>query len=126
MKTLIAIAALLPNMFNAQLSTRLPTCRQQYIRKEIRELIDSNGNLVEEGKVFIEGILCLQKSIGVSKQGATIFDDFVQAHLAATTTAHGVPAFLPWHRLYLLSAEVALRSCTGNQNITIPYCLAFF
>ncbi|XP_036379707.1 tyrosinase-like [Megalops cyprinoides] len=34
---------------------------------------------------------------------------------------HWAPAFLPWHRVYLLSWEHEIRKVTGDFNFTIPY-----
>lgn len=33
----------------------------------------------------------------------------------------GVAAFLPWHRLFLLSLEVAIRQCTGDSSFALPW-----
>uniref|UniRef100_A0A3Q3FGQ7 Tyrosinase n=1 Tax=Labrus bergylta TaxID=56723 RepID=A0A3Q3FGQ7_9LABR len=35
--------------------------------------------------------------------------------------AHWAPAFLPWHRLYLLLWEHEIRKLTGDMTFTIPY-----
>ncbi|KAA8586901.1 tyrosinase [Etheostoma spectabile] len=35
--------------------------------------------------------------------------------------AHWAPAFLPWHRLYLLHWEHEIRKLTGDMDFTIPY-----
>ncbi|XP_005996301.1 tyrosinase [Latimeria chalumnae] len=35
--------------------------------------------------------------------------------------AHEAPAFLPWHRVFLLSWEHEIRKLTGDDNFTIPY-----
>nr|BBE38031.1 tyrosinase [Cynops pyrrhogaster] len=35
--------------------------------------------------------------------------------------AHEAPAFLPWHRFYLLFWERELQKVTGDENFTIPY-----
>ena len=38
-----------------------------------------------------------------------------------TYCVHHAPAFLPWHRAYLLSFENALRSIPGCEDVTLPY-----
>ncbi|XP_022594573.1 tyrosinase-like [Seriola dumerili] len=35
--------------------------------------------------------------------------------------AHWAPAFLPWHRVYLLHWEHEIRKLTGDRSFTIPY-----
>ncbi|XP_015235245.1 PREDICTED: tyrosinase-like [Cyprinodon variegatus] len=35
--------------------------------------------------------------------------------------AHWAPAFLPWHRVYLLHWEHEIRKLTGDTNFSIPY-----
>ncbi|XP_023121961.2 tyrosinase-like [Amphiprion ocellaris] len=35
--------------------------------------------------------------------------------------AHWAPAFLPWHRVYLLHWEHEIRKLTGDMSFTIPY-----
>uniref|UniRef100_A0A665TYY4 Tyrosinase n=1 Tax=Echeneis naucrates TaxID=173247 RepID=A0A665TYY4_ECHNA len=35
--------------------------------------------------------------------------------------AHWAPAFLPWHRVYLLHWEHEIRKLTGDESFTIPY-----
>ncbi|XP_068187956.1 tyrosinase-like [Antennarius striatus] len=35
--------------------------------------------------------------------------------------AHWAPAFLPWHRVYLLHWEREIRKVTGDMSFTIPY-----
>ncbi|KAJ3060053.1 hypothetical protein HK102_009687, partial [Quaeritorhiza haematococci] len=51
--------------------------------------------------------------------GQLSYDDFVQIHLEASPTAHGVPVFLPWHRYFTWLYEEALR--TIDPSITVPY-----
>jgi tyrosinase len=56
------------------------------------------------------------------------YDQFVAWHLSLypcgmgheTAHAHGGPMFLPWHRLFLLHFENALREVSGKR-ITVPY-----
>ncbi|EKU98475.1 tyrosinase family protein [Leptolyngbya sp. PCC 7375] len=38
-----------------------------------------------------------------------------------TYCEHHAPAYNPWHRVYLLSFENALRSIPGCENVTLPY-----
>lgn len=84
-----------------------------YTRREFRELIQ-DGKLTKEATDFIKGVKC------ISNNG--IYDDFVDSHIAAMAEYHsGAAMFFPFHRLYLLSLEAAMRKCTGNPNIYIPY-----
>ncbi|XP_035288045.1 tyrosinase-like isoform X2 [Anguilla anguilla] len=66
---------------------------------------------------------------------ASVYDVFVWMHyyvsrdalLGGTNVwtdidfAHWAPAFLPWHRVYLLSWEHEIRKLTGDFSFTIPY-----
>lgn len=45
--------------------------------------------------------------------------DFSAIHRASK--AHGSPTFLPWHRLFLLEFEDALRSV--DPSVALPYCM---
>lgn len=48
------------------------------------------------------------------------FATFVPRHADYADDAHFGPQFLPWHRLYLLELEGALRSV--DPSVTLPYC----
>ncbi len=51
-----------------------------------------------------------------------IYDQFVLRHANAVMTAiHRSPAFLPWHRRFLLDLELELQRVSGNPNLGIPY-----
>jgi len=62
-----------------------------------------------------------------------VYDQFVAIHEAVTRlqplvagaasgdNAHRGPAFLPWHREYLIQFEKALNATNPNAEITIPY-----
>src|SRR5262249_37332924 len=51
----------------------------------------------------------------------SIYDNFVLTHLQSfdDQQAHGGPAFLPWHREFLLEFERELQKI--NPKVTIPY-----
>lgn len=48
------------------------------------------------------------------------YADFVRLHEAHRVAAHGGARFLPWHRLFVLEFEEALRVI--HPNVTVPYC----
>src|ERR1700680_5054871 len=90
------------------------------VRREIRSL----GN--EDRKSFIEALLALKK--------AGRYDQYVHWHHAVMVPtidptepatpdyrngAHRGPAFLPWHREFLLQVEADLQKI--NSAITVPY-----
>ncbi|KAJ8276677.1 hypothetical protein COCON_G00084290, partial [Conger conger] len=66
---------------------------------------------------------------------ASVYDVFVWMHYYVSRNAllggsnvwtdidfaHWAPAFLPWHRVYLLSWEHEIRKLTGDFSFTIPY-----
>jgi tyrosinase len=79
----------------------------------------------QEQDDFVAALLAL-KAVDPGAQTAALdgYDDFVVLHLDyGMTTIHWGPAFLAWHREYLLRLEDALRSVNGGQfsNVTIPY-----
>lgn len=51
----------------------------------------------------------------------TVWDELVAAHLAHLDEAHGGSYFLPWHRLFVLAAENAVRDISGDTTFTMPY-----
>jgi len=46
---------------------------------------------------------------------------YVAAHLQAMGQAHGAPAFLTWHRAFLLKMENDLASALGDSGYALPY-----
>ncbi|KAK1860811.1 hypothetical protein I4F81_003398 [Pyropia yezoensis] len=48
-----------------------------------------------------------------------VYTSFVRVHAAGARHAHGTPAFLPWHRVFLLEFEDALR--VVDPRVTLPY-----
>jgi len=56
----------------------------------------------------------------LNNQGAGRFADFRDMHVASSLTqAHGAPAFLPWHRVYLLDLERELQAI--DPSVSLPY-----
>jgi tyrosinase len=56
----------------------------------------------------------------LNNQGAGRFTDFRDMHTAASSAqAHGAPAFLPWHRAYLLDLERELQAI--DPSVALPY-----
>jgi Common central domain of tyrosinase len=49
------------------------------------------------------------------------WDWFVAAHLTAMMQAHGAPAFVSWHRAFLLNLENDLGKALGDANYALPY-----
>lgn len=47
------------------------------------------------------------------------YDQFVKCHWEHVPEAHGVPAFLPWHRMFTLAYEQAIQSI--DPSIMLPY-----
>ncbi len=56
----------------------------------------------------------------VAKTGKTnVYDQLVMVHAGAMAHAHQGPAFLPWHRQYLLNMEQQLEA--QNNSVALPY-----
>ena len=49
------------------------------------------------------------------------YDSYVEWHHHVMAFAHRGPAFLPWHRQYLLLIEKDLQDVSGDPTLTIPY-----
>ncbi len=77
------------------------------IRKSVNSLTPA------EKAEYVSGVLLL-------KANGT-YDTMVRVHLDNMHHAHSGPAFLPWHREYLLRYEKALQSVLGNPNFALPY-----
>jgi tyrosinase len=64
---------------------------------------------------FVAAVLALK--------AAGTYDQYVQRHIASMagggSWAHRGPAFLPWHRKFLLDFELDLRAI--DPTITLPY-----
>lgn len=56
----------------------------------------------------------------LNNQGAGRFTDFRDMHVPVSLAqAHGAPAFLPWHRAYLLDLERELQAI--DPSVSLPY-----
>ncbi|MEU5096364.1 tyrosinase family protein [Streptomyces sp. NPDC020996] len=84
-----------------------------YLRKDVSTLTP------DERRRFVQALL------EVKRRGE--YDEFVRTHLEYYTadgddglrTAHMAPSFLPWHRMFLLELERALRRV--DPSVTVPY-----
>lgn len=78
--------------------------------------VRKNANVLSAGERerFLRALATL------NGQGAGIFQQFRNAHVnASSLEAHGGPAFLPWHRTYLLDLERELQRVDGR--VALPY-----
>ncbi|KAG6907932.1 hypothetical protein DXG01_006862 [Tephrocybe rancida] len=72
---------------------------------------------------YLKAVQCLQrlKSTAAALPGTrTRFDDFQAYHISVTTKVHEVGQFLPWHRWFLHTYELALRHECDYQG-PIPF-----
>lgn len=84
-----------------------------YVRKDVSKLTRT------ERRRFVEALL------EVKRRGE--YDEFVRLHIRhfrgdgerGLRAAHMTPSFLPWHRMFLLELENALRSV--DESVTVPY-----
>jgi hypothetical protein len=85
-----------------------------YVRK--------NENTLSSSEIdnFVNAVKTLKTTFNPGST-LSIYDQFVQEHYDSFSSgqAHGGPAFLAWHREYLLQFEQALQQV--NPTVTIPY-----
>ncbi|KAI9207750.1 uncharacterized protein BJ171DRAFT_254687 [Polychytrium aggregatum] len=93
-------------------SSPSPTCTKISVRRSWDALSDA------EQSQFANAVNQLKKGPKVPGNTFT-FDDFVNIHYTDAMNAHGVAAFLPWHRVYIKIYEEHLQRI--NSNITLPY-----
>lgn len=95
-------------------------------RKNVKSLTET------EKTNFVNAVLALKKKTSIVHPGNTGFsryDDYVEVHRNATLAAmshtsqpgwaHAGPAFLPWHREFILQFENDLASI--ESTVTLPY-----
>jgi tyrosinase len=84
--------------------------------------VRKNASSLSAGEIqdFVDAVKTLKNTY---QPGSTlsVYDTFVQTHSQAFLdhASHGGPAFLPWHREFLLEFERQLQ--TVKPNVTIPY-----
>lgn len=92
------------------------------IRKNVEALT------ARERRDFVDAVLALKSVPSPINPELSYYDQFVQWHLGLypcgmgheMMRAHGGPMVLPWHRVFVLHFENALREVSG-KNITVPY-----
>ena len=86
------------------------------MRKEFRQLTE------DERLRFGDAVVTMATTIVDPDEDpdTSQYDLFVRMHQPCNAiAAHGGPAFLPWHREYLMRFESALQAV--DANVTIPY-----
>ncbi|KAI9293455.1 Di-copper centre-containing protein [Neoconidiobolus thromboides FSU 785] len=86
-------------------------CIKPALRQEIRDLSKEDYNRL----VYAINKLHERKP----NERYTKFEKMVRLHVSYYDIAHGVPAFLPWHRYYIRLFELELQKI--DQNIVLPY-----
>jgi tyrosinase len=99
-----------------------PSAGDDRVRKNLKALT------AQERRDFVEAVLALKSAPSPFDPELNYYDQFVAWHLSLypcgmgheMMRAHGGPMFPPWHRLFLLRFENALREVSGKP-ITVPY-----
>ncbi|KAI0559622.1 Tyrosinase copper-binding domain containing protein [Gracilaria domingensis] len=86
-------------------------CNGQRNRREIRDMTP------QQRREWRQAILALKQDRNA--QGETEWDSLVKLHMDFSDEAHGGAYFLPWHRLFLLRLENALRE--KQPGLSLPY-----
>jgi len=84
---------------------------------------DAATMTAEQKQDFVDAVLELKRTPSPWDARLTWYDQFVFWHEEAfegNPSAHGGAGFLPWHRLYLLLFEDALRTVSA-KDVTLPY-----
>lgn len=103
-----------PNNGDVRIEARTGTSLLGSVQVMVR--IRKNANTLTPGERdrFVSAFARL------NNQGAGRFTDFRNMHTALSDPeAHGGPAFLPWHRAYLLDLERELQ--TIDPSVSLPY-----
>ncbi|KAI8822909.1 uncharacterized protein EV422DRAFT_522645 [Fimicolochytrium jonesii] len=100
-------------------SNRLGSCTQPLVRREFRELSDT------EKQAYIDASLCLRDrrrspSLLPDSPSQTIYDDLVYVHMQFAALTHNTAQFLPWHRYFIGIYEKLLREQCGYSG-AVPY-----
>jgi tyrosinase len=104
------------------------------MRKNVKNLSSTDR------EKFVNAILKLKKAPSLLHPDDSTYgryDDYVEIHMHAMMVmspsnpaddpdwypgwAHNGPAFLPWHRIYLLQFEKDLQSISKDNSVTVPY-----
>ncbi|GMV99367.1 MAG: tyrosinase [Candidatus Hydrogenedentota bacterium] len=88
------------------------------IRKNAKDMT------TQERDDFVAAILLLKETPSPFEDGISYYDQFVKWHVEINNclgySYHAGPAFLPWHRAFLMQFELALREVSG-KDISVPY-----
>ncbi|KAJ3310714.1 hypothetical protein HDV04_004670 [Boothiomyces sp. JEL0838] len=96
------------------LSGVLAQCTNPSVRQEWRQL--SN----QQQQAYLKAVQQLKaRPAGGNDPSTWNFDQFAQTHWDYQSNNHGTPMFFPWHRMFVLQYEKALRSI--DPSITQPY-----
>jgi tyrosinase len=99
--------------------------REKRVRKNVKQLSK------RDRERYVDAVLKLKEVESPYDSSFSYYDQFVAWHIAlcvcepgmphsAMMQGHGGPMFLPWHRVFTLLFENALRQVSGNK-ITVPY-----
>jgi tyrosinase len=99
--------------------------RAKRVRKSVKSLSK------KEREKYVKAVLKLKKKKSPFDSSLSYYDQFVAWHVTLCVCepgsmhsdmmqGHGGPVFLPWHRLFTLLFENALREVSG-EKITVPY-----
>ncbi|TFK66538.1 Di-copper centre-containing protein [Pluteus cervinus] len=126
--TLLLLPVLLSCLSVSCLDVVEAPCTNPAIRKEWRALSDA------QKAQWIDAVKCLAnlphdpalvptinpRDIPPVNTSSSYYDDFVYVHMDLNTIIHSTGLFLPWHRHYVHSYEVALREKCGYSGAS-PY-----
>ncbi|CAK7204224.1 hypothetical protein SEUCBS139899_006978 [Sporothrix eucalyptigena] len=89
------------------------TCTKINQRKSWNVLTDT------EKKAFIDAQVCLMNHppvTGLVENATSVWDEFAYIHINQGNNIHYVGQFLPWHRYYVRTHELALQTLCGYEG----------
>lgn len=110
------------SQFNAAIASLISSQSQTSVCASVQTHVEWRQLQPNQQQSYITAIMCMHKvpSVLAGIGSPSLWDDFVHVHQLANALAHNTAAFLPWHRLFLSTFDVNIRS-RCNYTEAMPY-----